>query len=79
LESSGISWTIRKQSAPKPHQHLITQFTGWMLFLTPTNSVKAPKARHNIQKNISSANFANKSNISGTKMGKSTDTGFRPL
>jgi len=46
LGNNGISWTICKQSAP--HSRQITTptphhsiFTGWMLFLTPTNSVKA--------------------------------------
>jgi len=48
---SGISWTICKSLAPccrqitTPSPHLITQFfTGCMLFLMPTNSVKALKA-----------------------------------
>ena len=48
-DGSGISWTISKQSAPRsrqittttPHQSI---FTGQMLFLFPTNSVKALKA-----------------------------------
>jgi len=49
LGCSGISWTICAQSAPHSRQmntatphHSI--FTDWMLFLMPTNSVKALKA-----------------------------------
>jgi len=49
LDGSGISWTMCKQSAsrsrqitkPAPHYSI---FAGQMLFLTPTNSVKALKA-----------------------------------
>jgi len=44
--SSGISWTICKQSAPRSRQITTptphhSMFTGQMLFLMPTNSVKA--------------------------------------
>ena len=43
---SGISWTRRKQSAPRSRQTTTpiphhSSFTGRMLFLTPNNSVKA--------------------------------------
>jgi len=60
-DNSGISWTICKQSAPcsrqittpTPHHSI---FTGRMLFLMPTNSVKALKANSLIQ--TVSTNFA---------------------
>jgi len=52
LGCSGISWTICKQSAPRCRQ-IITPvprhsiFTGWMLFLTLDQRVRALKANNN--------------------------------
>ena len=50
-ECSGISWTTHKQSAPCSRQTTTTTphrsiFTGWMLFLTIKNNVKALKVRN---------------------------------
>jgi len=50
-DGSGISWTICKQSAPRsrlittptPHHSI---FTGWMLFLTPTEQCQSTEGKH---------------------------------
>jgi len=49
-DGSGVSWTVRKQSAPRSRQitkqHLIIQFfTGRMLFLTPNEKCQSTEDR----------------------------------
>jgi len=49
-DGGSISWTVCKRSASRCRQiatptHVHSIFTGWMLFLTSTNSVKALNAK----------------------------------
>jgi len=54
-EGSGISWTIRKQSAPCSRQITITTphqsiFTDWMLFLMSNQHFQSTEGKYSIYK-----------------------------
>ena len=49
-DGSGISWTIRKQSAPRSREITTTAphhsiFTGWILFLMPNQQCQSTEGK----------------------------------